>query len=75
MLESRADALRSLRLLYLDCGTKDEWSLHLGARLFARRLTALGIPHEHEEYEDGHMNVSYRYDVSLPRLARALGAA
>lgn len=74
VLESRADALRSMKLVFLDCGTKDEWSLHLGARLFARRLAALGIPHEHEEYEDGHMNVSYRYDVSLPKLARALGA-
>ena len=23
---------------------------------------------------NGHMNVGYRYDVSLPKLARALGA-
>jgi len=74
MLERHAEALRSLQLLYLDCGTKDEWHLHLGARLFARRLGELGIPYEHEEFDDGHMNVSYRYDVSFPRLARALGA-
>jgi len=74
MLESRADALRSLALLYLDCGTRDEWSLHHGARLFSRRLKSLGIAHEHEEFDDGHMNVQYRYDVSLPKLARSLGA-
>ena len=72
MLEARAEALRSMRLVYLDCGTRDEWSLHHGARLFARRLEALGIAHEHQEFDDGHMNVQYRYDVSLPRLARAL---
>ena len=74
MLDRHAEALRSLRLLYLDCGTRDEFHLHHGARLFARRLGELGIAHEHEEYDDGHMNVSYRYDVSLPRLVRALGA-
>ncbi len=74
MLERHEAALRALRLLYLDCGTRDEFHLHHGARLLARRLAARGIPHEHEEYDDGHMNVSYRYDVSLPKLARALGA-
>ncbi|HEY3216929.1 MAG TPA: alpha/beta hydrolase-fold protein [Candidatus Eisenbacteria bacterium] len=74
LLEAHAHALRSLRLLYLDCGTRDEWHLHLGARLFARRLGELGIPFEYEEFDDGHMNVGYRYDVSLPRLAKALGA-
>jgi S-formylglutathione hydrolase FrmB len=74
MLARHADALRSLSLLHLDCGIRDEWSLHLGMRLLARRLTALGIRHEVEEFDDGHMNVQYRYDVSLPKLARALGA-
>ena len=73
-LPERADALRSLKLLYLDCGSKDEFHLHHGARLFVRELTALGIAHEYEEFDDGHMNVSYRYDTSLPKLARALGA-
>lgn len=72
MLDTHEDALRSLRLLYLDCGTKDEFHLHLGARLFTRRLNECGIAHEYLEYDDGHMNVSYRYDESLPRLARAL---
>ena len=74
LIDRHADALRSLRLLYFDCGTRDEWHLHHGARLFHRRLESLGIAHQHEEFDDGHMNVSYRYDVSLPRLARALGA-
>jgi len=72
LLESHADALGSMKLLYLDCGIRDEWSLHHGARLFTRRLKQLGIAHEYEEFDDGHMNVQYRYDVSLPKLARAL---
>jgi S-formylglutathione hydrolase FrmB len=74
-LERHGDALRSLRLLYLDCGTKDDFHLHHGARAFTRRLGELGIGHEYQEFDDGHTNVSYRYDVSLPRLARALGAS
>jgi enterochelin esterase family protein len=74
MLEAHTEALRAARLLYLDCGIHDEWHLHLGARLFTRRLHELGIAHEYEEFDDGHLNVSYRYDVSLPKLGRALGA-
>ena len=73
-LPEREAALRSLRLLYLDCGTKDEFHLHHGARLFVRELKRRGIAHDYEEFDDGHMNVGYRYDVSLPRLATALGA-
>ena len=69
---AHADALRTQRLIHLDCGTRDEYHLHLGAREFSRALTALGIAHHHEEYPDGHMNVSYRYDVSLPRLTTIL---
>jgi len=72
LLPAHAEALRSLKLLYLDCGTKDEFHLHHGARAFAAELERLRIAHRHEEFDDGHMNVPYRYDVSLPALARAL---
>ncbi len=72
MLPAHEAALRSLRLLYLDCGTRDEFHLHHGARLFAAELRRRGIPHTHEEFDDGHMNVSYRFDASLPRMAAAL---
>jgi S-formylglutathione hydrolase FrmB len=72
LLPARAAALRSLRLLYLDCGTKDEFHLHHGARAFTAELKRLGVEHRYEEFDDGHMNVSYRYDVSLPALARTL---
>jgi enterochelin esterase family protein len=74
LLPAHAGALRALRLLYLDCGTQDEFHLHHAARAFAAALDRLGIAHRYEEYADGHMNVSYRYDHSLPALARALSA-
>ena len=74
LLDRHADALRSMALVYLDCGIRDEWTLHLGMRLFAARLDALGVAHQRQEFDDGHMNVQYRYDESLPRVAAAIGA-
>jgi enterochelin esterase family protein len=70
-----AQALRDLRLLYLDCGSDDEYQLHLGQRLFCRRLQETGIAHESQEFPDDHRSVSYRYDVSVPKLASALDPA
>ena len=72
LLDRHVDALKSLRLLFLDCGTDDEFYLDLGLRQFVRRLKALGVKHEHQEFEDSHMNIPYRYDVSLPKLSEAL---
>jgi S-formylglutathione hydrolase FrmB len=66
------DALASMRLLFLDAGTRDEYYLDLAARRLASRLGALGIRHTHEEFDDGHMSTTYRFDRSLPLLARAL---
>jgi S-formylglutathione hydrolase FrmB len=69
-----AEALRQMALVYLDAGTRDEWALDLAARILARRMRALGIKVEHQEFEDGHMNTAYRYEISLPLMAAALGA-
>lgn len=74
MIASHADALRRMRLVFLDAGTRDEWALDIGARVMAARMRALGVTVEHEEFDDGHMNTSYRYEVSLPKLAAALNA-
>lgn len=67
-----AGNLRQLRLLYMDCGIRDEYNLHFGARLMAKRLTERSIAHEYEEFDDTHGSIQYRYDVSLPKLAQAL---
>lgn len=73
LAENYAGNLRKLRYIYLDCGAKDEFHLQYGARVMSRKLAELGIKHDHEEFDDGHMSVQYRYSVSLPRLVRALG--
>jgi len=66
------EALRSLKLLYLDCGSRDQYQLQFGARLLTRKLTQAGILHEYEEFDDDHTNIAYRYNVSLPKLAHVL---
>jgi S-formylglutathione hydrolase FrmB len=73
LVAHHAEALRSLRLYFLDCGRFDEHHLQYGARIYTRRLTALGIPYAYEEFDGGHTNVAYRYDVSLRAVSLALG--
>ena len=67
MLEDsdHAAALRQMKLVYLDCGSRDEYALHLGARIFTRRLSELSIDHTYEEFDGGHRQTQFRYDVSL----------
>lgn len=67
-------ALAGLSLLHLDAGRSDEFLLQLGLRQLVFRLAEAGIPHTHEEFDGGHRGLSVRYDVSLPKLARALSA-
>jgi len=66
------DSLRELRMLFIDCGSRDEHQLHWGARALARKLRASGVAHEHQEFDDGHRSTSYRLDVSLPKLFSVL---
>ncbi len=72
MVERYADGLRRMKLVYVECGAKDEWNLQFGARLLHQRLTGLGITHEHQEFDDDHGSINYRYVESLRRLATAL---
>lgn len=68
-------ALARLRLRYLDCGRRDEYGLDIGARIFTQRVRDLGLEVRHEEFDDDHRNVGYRYEVSLPALVAVLDPA
>lgn len=70
-LSKRAE-LERLRLRYLDCGRRDEYGLDIGARILAKRMRDGGLGVHHEEFDDDHRNVGYRYAVSLPLLANVL---
>lgn len=72
LVDKHLDALRSLRLIYLDAGLRDEFNLQFGARIFCQRLRERGIKYVHEEFDDGHMNVQYRYDNSLQAISGAM---
>lgn len=64
--------LARLRLRYLDCGRRDEYNLDVGSRVVAQRIRDLGLSVRHEEIDDDHRNVGYRYEISLPALAAVL---
>ena len=64
--------LRTLAGVYVDCGWRDQYHLHYGARILSRELAAHGIRHTYEEFDDTHSSIDYRMDVSLPFLYRAL---
>ncbi len=72
---AEAAALRELACLFVDCGTRDEYHLHFGARRFARECAAHAIPIDHQEFDDGHRGTSHRYDRSIPCLLNALTRA
>jgi S-formylglutathione hydrolase FrmB len=71
-IASHRAELARLRLRYLDCGRRDEYNLDVGSRVVAERIRELGLPVRHEEFDDDHRNVGYRYEISLPALAAAL---
>ena len=75
VVERSADALRSLRGFYIDCGTRDQYHLLWGNRMIHRRLEAMGVPHEYREFDDDHSDVDYRMDESLPLLYRWVAPA
>ena len=68
-------AVAKLRSLFIDCGIRDEYHLRWGARMLVDELRAAKIDVSHEEFEDGHSGINYRYDRSLlylvPRMARS----
>jgi S-formylglutathione hydrolase FrmB len=65
-------AARSLKLAFVDCGRRDEFNLDLGARMLAQELGRAGARVVHEEFDDGHMDIPYRYDRSLELLSKVL---
>jgi S-formylglutathione hydrolase FrmB len=72
LVAEHAAALKSLKGLYIDCGWRDQYHLHYGARILSKRLAAHGVAHRYEEFDDNHSGIDYRMDVSLPFLYRAL---
>jgi enterochelin esterase-like enzyme len=71
-VEASGDALRQLRLVYLDAGNVDEYGAHFAARKLDETLRAAGAEVHFAEFPGGHRGTSYRYEDSLPHLVGAL---
>jgi hypothetical protein len=73
MVPRYADALRSMKAIYIDAGKRDEFFLDLGAEAFRRALARIGITDIFFElFDAGHMKIEYRYQLSLKYLAERL---
>jgi hypothetical protein len=76
MVPQHAEALRSMRAIYIDAGTRDEWYLDLGAEAFRAALEAIGVTDVRFELFDAtHMGIGYRYPISLAYLAERLSTS
>jgi putative esterase len=73
MVPGHADALRSLKAIYIDAGKRDEWFLDLGAEAFRRALAAIGVDDVcFELFDATHMGIEYRYPIGVKYLAKRL---
>jgi S-formylglutathione hydrolase FrmB len=75
MVPRYAEALRSLRAIWIDGGTKDEWYLDIGAQAFRRALADVGVADDiihFELFEAGHGGIDYRYPLSLAWLCQRI---
>jgi S-formylglutathione hydrolase FrmB len=75
MAAGSADALRSMRGIWLDAGRSDEFNLDLATIAFRRALSALGVADEvvrFELFEGGHTNAAWRHPLAIAWLAERL---
>jgi pimeloyl-ACP methyl ester carboxylesterase len=73
LVPRHAEALRGLRAIYFDCGSRDEWYVDLTMEWMRRKLTELRVGDLHVELFDAtHASVEYRYPLGLRYLAERL---
>jgi S-formylglutathione hydrolase FrmB len=72
MAPAHAEALRSMKRIYLDAGKSDEYYLDLGATAFAREVEKAGATCTLELFDGAHGGLTYRYPGAIRELAIAL---
>jgi hypothetical protein len=76
MVPKHAEALRSMRAIYIDAGNRDQYWLDLGAEAFRQELKAIGVTDIYFELFDAtHDAIEYRYPIAIKYLAERLTAA
>jgi S-formylglutathione hydrolase FrmB len=77
MVAGHADALRSLRAIWVDAGDRDDFYLDLGADAFVAELAAIGVEPDRlhaERFGGTHGGLEWRYPEALAWLAERLSA-
>jgi S-formylglutathione hydrolase FrmB len=72
MAPRHAEALVSMRRIYLDAGKRDDFYLDLGAQAFAQELDKIGAQYTLELFDGTHGGISYRYPGAIRELLLAL---
>lgn len=72
MVPRHVEALRSMRRIYLDAGTRDEAYLDLGAQAVSTALRGHGIDHTLELFDGRHGGITWRYPLAVHELLTAL---
>jgi hypothetical protein len=73
MVPDHAEALRSMRAIYIDAGKRDEWYLDLGAEAFRQALESIEVTDvSFELFDATHMGIEYRYPLGLKYLAERM---
>jgi S-formylglutathione hydrolase FrmB len=73
-----AGALRSMRSIWIDAGTRDDYYLDVGAEAFRDELQAIGVNEDairYELFDATHGAIDYRYPMSLAWLCQRMSAA
>jgi hypothetical protein len=73
MVPKHAEALRSMKAIYIDAGNQDQFFLDIGATAFRQALYRIGVVDMFFELFDAtHSGIEYRYPLSLKYLAERL---
>jgi S-formylglutathione hydrolase FrmB len=75
MAAGHAEALRSMRAVWIDAGASDDYYLDVGAEAFREELRRAGVADEvvrFELFEGTHAAIDYRYPLALAWLAHRL---
>jgi Putative esterase len=75
MVPRYTEEVRSLRAVWIDGGTRDEWFLDIGAQAFHAALLEHGVAEDvirFELFDATHMGIDYRYPLSLAWLCQRM---
>jgi Putative esterase len=78
MVAGHAEALRSMRGIWIDAGRSDDYFLDLGARAFQRELERIGVREpvvRFELFDGAHSGIDWRYPLAIAWLAERIAPA